>query len=118
MKTELKIYNSQEFYRVPTDCIVYVHSDGNYCDVYLVNDEHFTVTMNLQNFGLLIESQLQADAQQFLRIGKTLIVNRNYIYYINPNKKEIKLAEPMMKKIHTLKASKDSLHAAKAYLES
>jgi DNA-binding LytR/AlgR family response regulator len=66
----------------------------------------------------LIESQLKAEAQTFIRIGKSLIINRNYIYSIHPAKQQLILSDNCIQHYFELSASKEALKQLKAYIES
>ena len=48
-------------------------------------------TMNLAHCQQMIEDQIGKEAMTFIRIGKSLIVNRAYIFKINVNKQAVNL---------------------------
>ena len=85
----LIISNSNELVRVRPERIVYVVSDGNYSTMVLHDKTEQVFTMNLAHFQQMIEEQLGKEAMTFIRIGKQLIVNRAYIFKINPNKQQL-----------------------------
>ena len=76
-----KIITSSMMMRVEVDDIVYVKADGNYCDLVLINGRSRKLTFQLnhfeKNFALL------DNAAQFIRVGRSLIVNRNYVQEID-----------------------------------
>jgi DNA-binding LytR/AlgR family response regulator len=59
-----------------------------------------------------------AEAQRFIRIGKSLIINREYIYCINPNKQKLILSDTCFQHSFELSASKEALKQLKTYIES
>ena len=52
----------------------------------------------------------------FIRIGKSLIINRNYIYYINIPKQQLVLSDARTVS-HRVSASKDALRQLKELVE-
>jgi len=114
----LIITNQDELIRVSPERIVYIASDGNYSTVVLTDGEERVFTINLSAFQKLIETQLKAEASQFIRVGKSLIINRNYIYYINPSKQQIILSDKSFQKHFELPASKEALKQLKIVIES
>ena len=86
MKFPLIISTVNELVRVYPERIVYISSDGNYSVMVLHDKTEHLFSFNLSHFQQLIEKQLKADASLFIRIGKGLIINREYIYKINVGK--------------------------------
>ena len=68
---------------LPTDDIAYIEVFGNYCDVHLFNGESVTMTFQLHYF---VEAFNKLKQNFFTRVGKSLIVNTNYVYAIIPPK--------------------------------
>ena len=114
----LIISNSNELVRVKPERIVYVVSDGNYSTMVLHDKTEQVFTMNLAHFQQMIEEQLGRDAMTFIRIGKQLIVNRAYIFKINPNKQQLIMSDMDVNIAFDLQASKEALKQLKALLES
>jgi len=114
----LIISNSNELVRVRPERIVYVVSDGNYSTMVLHDKTEQVFTMNLAHCQQLMEEQLGKDAMTFIRIGKQLIVNRAYIFKINPNKQQLIMSDMDVNIAFDLQASKEALKQLKALLES
>jgi DNA-binding LytR/AlgR family response regulator len=114
----LIIFNREELTRVFPDRIAYIASDGNYSTLVLTDGEERVFTINLSEFENRIENQLKADAHQFIRIGKSLIINKNHIYYIHPSRQQLLLKERLSGKCFELSASKEALRQLKTVLES
>jgi DNA-binding LytR/AlgR family response regulator len=114
----LTITNSNELVRVATERIVYISSDGNYSTLVQSDKIERVFSVNLGDMLKLIESQLKAEAQTFIRIGKSLIINRNYIYSINPTKQQLILSDNCFQHYFELSASKEALKQLKTYIES
>ena len=117
MSKHLVLINSNEVIRVSPDRIVYILSDGNYSTMTLVDKDEHVFSFNLASFEKLIEQQLGTDAQTFIRLGKSLIINGKYIYYVNVSKQQIILSDSSFPNKFTLSASKEALKALKTVLE-
>lgn len=114
----LIISNSNELVRVKPERVVYVESEGNYSTMVLHDQTKLVFTMNLAHCQELIEKQLGKDAETFIRIGKQLIVNRAYIFKINPTKQQLIMSNMEVNQAFELSASKEALKQLKSYLES
>ena len=74
--------------------------------------------MNLAHCQELIEQQLGKEAETFIRIGKQLIINREYIFKINVNSQTLIMSDMALNQAFSLQASKEALKQLKAYMES
>jgi hypothetical protein len=84
----------------------------------LTDQEEHLFTFNLSAFEKTIEQQLGMEAQLFIRLGKSLIINSQYIYYINVGKQQIILSDRSFPKKYILSASKEALKNLKSLLEA
>lgn len=114
----LIISNANELVRIKPERVVYVLSDGNYSTLVLHDKTEQVFTMNLAHFQQMIEEQLGKEAMTFIRIGKQLIVNRAYIFKINPNKQQLIMSDMDVNIAFDLQASKEALKQLKALIES
>ena len=114
----LIISNSNELVRVRPERIVYVMSDGNYSTMVLHDKTEQVFTMNLAHCQQLMEEQLGKEAMTFIRLGKQLIVNRAYIFKINPNKQQLIMSDMDVNIAFDLQASKEALKQLKVLIES
>ena len=117
MQRYLVLANSNDLVRVSPERIVYISSDGNYSTMVLVNKEEHLFSFNLGTFERVIEQQLSNDAGTFIRLGKSLIINAQYIYYVNVSKQQIILSDISFPHKFALSASKEALKALKIVLE-
>ena len=83
----------------------------------LIDNEQHLFSFNLSAFEKLIEQQLGSDVQTFIRLGKSLIINARYIYYVNIPKQQLILSDIGFSGKFTLSASKEALRALKIMLE-
>ena len=118
MSTFFVISNSNELVRVTPDRIVYITSDGNYSSLVLTGNIERVFSINLGAIQKLLETQLKEESQQFIRIGKSLIINCNYIYLINMGKQQLILSDRQFQQSYELTASRDALKQLKAVIES
>ena len=116
MSDFLTISNANELVRIAAGSLVYISSEGNYSDIYTRDREKRTVTMQLGIIEELIHKQFHTDGNSFVRIGKSLIVNMDFVTYINPAKKQIVLSDSHTFKFN-LEASKEALRELKNYFE-
>lgn len=112
------ISNANELVRLRPERVVYIKSDGNYSTLVLHDKTEHVFTMNLAHCQELIEEQLGKEAETFIRIGKQLIINRAYIFKINPTKQQLIMSNMEVNQAIELQASKEALKQLKAYLES
>ena len=109
MKKQIIISSTNELVRVLPERIVYISSDGNYSTMVLHDKTEHLFTFNLSYFQKLIEKQLKDEASQFIRIGKSLIINRDYIYRINLTKQQLVMSDMALNQAFMLSASKEAL---------
>ena len=118
MKKQIIISSTNELVRVLPERIVYISSDGNYSTMVLHDKTEHLFTFNLSHFQKLIEKQLKDEASQFIRIGKSLIINRDYIYRINLTKQQLVMSDMALNQAFMLSASKEALKQLKQLLEN
>ena len=114
----LIISNANELVRIKPERMVYVKSDGNYSTMVLHDKTELVFTMNLAPCQQLMEEQLGTEAMTFIRLGKQLIVNRAYIFRINPFKQQLLMSNMQVNNAFELSASKEALKQLKALMES
>lgn len=115
MSEFITITNTNELLRLVAGNIVYVASDGNYSDIYTCDNEKHTVTLQLGMIEEKMSQQLEKE-NNFMRIGKCLIVNLLYVSYINPAKRRIVLSDNRTFKFN-LEASSDALKKLKDFFD-
>lgn len=114
----LIIANNKELHRLPADNIVYVAGGGDYSDIMMIDGKTRTVTFQLGQMDEMLNSQLgKKNGSHLVRIGKSLILNTNFITYVNPNRKQVILSDCRNFEF-TLSASKEALTALKEYFEN
>ena len=89
MSKNIIISNQNELVRMRPERVVYVASDGNYSTFVLHDKTEHVFTMNLARSMEVMEEQLGKEASTFIRIGKSLIVNRVYIFKVNVNRQQL-----------------------------
>ena len=80
MPNYLTVSNNTILVRVLDTGIVYISSDGSYTTMKLINGEEYTFSFNLSAFEKIIEQQLKDHASIFIRVGRSLVINSNFIY--------------------------------------
>lgn len=113
----LILSNSNVLVRVAVPDVAYISSDGSYSTMVLTDGRKHVFSFNLSTFEKLLESQLGLESQIFIRLGKSLIINSNYIYCINIPSQELILSSGKMAEGFTLNASRDALKSLKSMIE-
>lgn len=113
----LIISNTVEVVRLAPDDVVCIEADGNYSTLHIAGEEERTVLFQLGQLERMMSEQLGEKAAVFIRIGRGLIINRNYIYYINPNRSLLVMRDPMGHRYSMTKASHESLKKLKELVE-
>ena len=116
MKKQLTISTSIDLVRIAPDRIVYISADGNYSRLVQADNEERVLSYQLGQIEKMISSQLGSDGNVFIRIGKSLIINRSYINYINIPKQKLVLSD-VTSFSHSVTASKESLKELKELIE-
>ena len=117
MKKQLVISTSLDLVRIASDRIVYIASDGNYSTLVQTDNEVRMLSYQLGQIEKMISNQLGSEGNVFIRIGKSLIINRSYIYYINIPKQKLTLSD-VASFSHSVTASKEALRRLKELLDS
>ena len=118
MAKSIIIYTANELIRIQPEVIVYAVSEGNYTTLVLMDLTKHVFAFNLSHLEMLLHNQLGEDDSMFIRTGKQLIINREYVYKVNIGKKQLVLADIRNNLSIPLTASKVALRKLKNYLES
>ncbi len=116
MNRHLVFTTTTEIVRVPADAVVFVAADGNYSAINLADGGSFVLTLQLGQIERRLSEMLEVNDNRFIRIGKSLIVNRDYIAFINPPRQRMILSDCRSFR-HELSASREALKALKELLE-
>ncbi len=94
MEGDYLLFNSRdEMLRVKIQNIVYFESDGNYTHMVTVNRLKPSLCISLGNVEKLLAGRLNDKAAIFMRVGRRYIINRNFLYMINPVKQRLVLSD-------------------------
>lgn len=115
-ETNFIFSNSIETIKCSPDKIVYIKADGNYSTMYFTSGEKYEFTMQLGRLKELLMEELEEEAEQFVRVGKSLIINFNYIFKIDTAKGKLELCDKHLKH-HKLEASQEALKALKKLIK-
>lgn len=117
MKKQLIVSTSVELVRIAPEKIVYISSDGNYSTLIQTDNEVRMLSYQLGQIEKMIEKQLGSEGTDFIRIGRNLIINRSYVYYINVPKQKLILSDVGNFSHTVTTASKEALKQLKDLLE-
>lgn len=116
MTKQLIISTSNDLVRIAPERIVYISSDGNYSTLVQADGEIRMLSYQLGQIEKMIAAQFGSDGSTFIQIGKSLIINRSFIYYINIPKQKLILSNVATFN-HLVTASKEALKQLKELLE-
>lgn len=117
MSEHLILSTKNELVRIASESISCITSDGNYSHIHFTDSRpEYTIVMQLGQIAELINKQLVEDGHNFIRIGRQLIINRNYIYQINLTAQTIKLSDKNGK-TETHSATREALKGLKNLIE-
>ena len=97
------------FFRIALSQIVHFSADKNYTLLQLTNGQKLMFTFSLQKMERYLAEKLNDDAKIFARIGKTYIINLNYVYRIDSVKQKLHLFDTLTQKTFVLDVSKEAL---------
>lgn len=112
------ISQANELVRVALERIVYLVSEGSYSRMVLVDGTEHLFSFNLSRFQELVEQYSSDQAAYFIRVGRRLIINRTYIFCVQPTKQKLFLSGDRLSKTLILGASREALRQLKCALES
>lgn len=115
MDKYLIISTANDLVRITPECIVYIASDGNYSTLVQTDGETRMLSYQLGQIENIIEDQLGAFKNPFIRTGKSLIINSSYIYYINIARQKLILSDTKTFN-YNVSASKEALKQLKDFL--
>ena len=82
-----------ELLRVPVDRLMYISSDGNYSNVVTVDRHSRLIGLQLGVIESILKEQLGDSRGNLLRLGRSLIINVDYIYFIDITKQQLILSD-------------------------
>lgn len=83
MKEYLIIGNSRELFRIATEDILYVLANGNYSVFYFTYGDTVNMTLSIAKVGEYINELCPQTSKDFVRVGRSLIINLSHLHYIN-----------------------------------
>lgn len=116
MDKYLIIKTRDEFLRIRINDILYLEADRNYTKLLLTEGIQFTFAINIGRLEDMFENQVVESKKMLIRVGKSFIINKNYILQINLPKQKLVLLTPGGKP-RELVVSKEPLKALKDMLE-
>ncbi len=110
------ISRGTELFRVPVCRLVYISADGNYSNIVTQDNRKQIVSFQLGQIEDLIRNQLDGDENNFIRLGRGLIINLDFVYSIDVSKQKLVLSD-CLDCYHELSASREVLTKLKTYLD-
>ena len=117
MNTHLVISKGTELLRIPAARLVYIEADGNYSYVVTQDVRKTMVSFQLGQIEDLIDNQLEEDGSRFSRVGRGLIVNMDFVSFIDISKQTLVLSDCLNFR-QELNASREVLIKLKSYIDA
>lgn len=117
MSKVIVISKGTELLRIPAARLVYAKAEGNYSTVVTQDNRKTMVSLQLGQIEDLIGYQLGDEGNNFVRLGRGLVINTDFIFSIDTTKQRIVLSD-CHGCYHDLSASREVLVSFKAYLEA
>ena len=117
MNRVIVISKGTELLRIPASRLVYISADGNYSEVVTQDNRKRIVSFQLGQIEDLIGDQLGDDGSNFLRLGRGLIINQDFVYLVDIAKQTLILSD-CANCYHELTASREVLIKLKAYIDA
>lgn len=117
MNRVIVISKGTELLRIPAPRLVYIAADGNYSEVVTQDNHKSIVSFQLGQIEDLIGDQLGDDGSNFLRLGRGLIINQDFVYLVDVAKQTLILSD-CANCYHELTASREVLIKLKAYIDA
>jgi len=94
MDRYLIIKTRDELLRIKTNNILFLEADRNYTKLLLTEGIQFTFAINLGKIEEMLESQIHDSKSSLIRVGKSYIINKQYILQINLPRQKLLLLPP------------------------
>lgn len=117
MPKRIVISRGAELLRLPEENLIYVSAEGNYSTAVTKDGRSHLLTFQLGQIEDMLGEQLGDKGMHFIRLGRGLIINTDYIFLIDVSKQKLVLSDGD-RVYHELSASKEVLSKFKAYIES
>lgn len=102
-----------ELAKIELSKVVYFESNSNYTKVYYSNGCAVSVIASLGFIENLLKNMNCCPARKFLRVGRFLIINTDYLFRVNVIHQQLILTDGVSPQPFVLKASKKSLRELK-----
>ena len=117
MNKVIVISKGTELLRIPAHRLVYIQADGNYSEVVTQDNRKRIVSFQLGQIEDMIGDQLGDEGSNFIRLGRGLIINLDFVYWVDVAKQALILSD-CNSCYHELTASREVLIKLKAYIDA
>lgn len=111
------ISKGTELLRIPAHRLVFISADGNYSEVVTQDNRKRIVSFQLGQIEDMIGDQLGDDGYNYIRLGRGLIINLDFVYWVDVTKQTLVLSD-CAGCYHELSASREVLIKLKAYIDA
>lgn len=108
MKEKLLIHTVNEAYSFNPNQIICIEADGNYSNLHLSNGNEYLLSFQLGQVESIIKEQLSYSNHNFVRVGKSLIINMDELICVNITKQTLEMNQPSGERL-LFNASREAL---------
>lgn len=108
MKDKLLIHTVNEAYSFNPVQVICIEADGNYCNLHLANGNEYLLSFQLGQVESIIKEQLSYSNYNFVRVGKSLIINMDALVCVNITKQTLEMNQPSGERL-LFNASREAL---------
>ncbi len=113
------INSRDELCIIDLEKIAYLQADGNYTRIVYINNQRAVVSLGITNIKEIIEqAQGAIENPRFIRLGRSIIINHNYLFSLNVLKQKIILSDGSQNMAIPLSISKNLLKEYKRLITS
>lgn len=98
--TIIQLADGHNLWCLNLEDLVYAESDRNYTDFHLINGNTKTIIISLKKVIEEIDNVFSHDVLNFKRVGRSYLINLNYINYIDRKNKNIILCNNEKTELH------------------
>ena len=91
---KLCLNSRDEMYILDLEKVAYMAANGNYSRIVYIEGMQVMATMGISKMEEMIKKVIPADGKSpFVRLGRSLMINQNYLSHINILKQRITLSD-------------------------
>lgn len=113
---KLCINSRDELFIIDLSYVACFNADGNYTNIHYIGGQKQTISIGLSKMEKLVSSAFPTgQASNFVRIGRSFLINQSFLCHIDSQKQKIVLSD-FKKSSLTINVTKNLLKAYKTHV--